>query len=689
MTTKQTIIELRETDSKSVNHAVGHYECDLAQPLTLQPGSEISLKGVFINSEGNNGRITVRADAPDNPLPILNSQRTFTISFVHYYLNASNPNGFTDMSISPVPSTESSDNSGAKYFDGRHYILTNSIPQGNQGDLVFVETIKFKMGGDIDKHYRSIYGGNGEPDMFLFAFDYIDASGSTQQIVFEPTRDQLQSLGFTWGKKHGHGGTMTMDAEFMRNQGCNFPFICKAGSFVPSVSIFDNPDGSGETARGTGAKLIKGYGLEFIGDNTTPAPDQLTLEPRIYTKSFKIPSGSYSPNALARVMTNAITQIQEGSDLIQNGAGGVADNILLTSVKQLYANGLSKDPNNNFAPDPVAERRNKNPVFLSEFDARMLTFGSAPDIEPEKNVLIGTANFNIQFLPDEGAEGSFAIGGLHNSLFSLLTPATGNQTQGGIDNTQVVRHVKSTQIVNDEFGVNPEFYAGKQTGILLTSLTPTEIWFDQMGFDTSVLVNFTTKTNSEVGGRTTKIPATTFSTDLIRTGVNATSDIIGTAVIANQAAGFYDVAPEPVRVIKRADAPDPTDELSQLAFLFREIQVSNSALLNAKNPFNGVVGGQLNAGYYLVEISGSAINATKIGGSTYSKTIMGIVSRYYNLNSFTSSLDGEGSFTYIHPTDAEPIMMNSFRVRILEPNGVLTQSIKPQTTVFLNVITPE
>ena len=62
---------------------------------------------------------------------------------------------------------------------------------------------------------------------------------------------------------------------------------------------------------------------------------------------------------------------------------------------------------------------------------------------------------------------------------------------------------------------------------------------------------------------------------------------------------------------------------------------------------------------------------------------MGIVSRFYQQDSFTSSIDGEGSFTYIHKGD--PIQISNFGCRILNPNHSLAEGLKPNNSIFLQV----
>ena len=88
--------------------------------------------------------------------------------------------------------------------------------------------------------------------------------------------------------------------------------------------------------------------------------------------------------------------------------------------------------------------------------------------------------------------------------------------------------------------------------------------------------------------------------------------------------------------------------------------------------------------YYLIEIDGKGINSDIRGSraSAINNTkISAIVSRYYQTLSYTSSMDGSGGIPYIHK--GQPLILDSFKVRILDPNGELTANIQDSNVVFL------
>ena len=62
---------------------------------------------------------------------------------------------------------------------------------------------------------------------------------------------------------------------------------------------------------------------------------------------------------------------------------------------------------------------------------------------------------------------------------------------------------------------------------------------------------------------------------------------------------------------------------------------------------------------------------------------MAIVSRYYELNSFTSGTEGD-SLVYTH--EGEPITLSSFGVRIMTPQKVVADNLGANTAVFLEIV---
>ena len=63
--------------------------------------------------------------------------------------------------------------------------------------------------------------------------------------------------------------------------------------------------------------------------------------------------------------------------------------------------------------------------------------------------------------------------------------------------------------------------------------------------------------------------------------------------------------------------------------------------------------------------------------------IQAIISRFYHDGNYTTSYD-EGSIPIVYNSET-PTMVTEFRVRILEPNGQLSNPIGNTSTIFIEV----
>jgi hypothetical protein len=100
-------------------------------------------------------------------------------------------------------------------------------------------------------------------------------------------------------------------------------------------------------------------------------------------------------------------------------------------------------------------------------------------------------------------------------------------------------------------------------------------------------------------------------------------------------------------------------------------------IIGSQNTVNTV-----NYGYFLVEINSSY--KTNFYSKDNNLNIGAIVSRYYELNSYTSATS-DASLQYIH-TSPVPINLNTFRVRVLKPDKTLVGNLGDGTSIYLELI---
>ena len=93
----------------------------------------------------------------------------------------------------------------------------------------------------------------------------------------------------------------------------------------------------------------------------------------------------------------------------------------------------------------------------------------------------------------------------------------------------------------------------------------------------------------------------------------------------------------------------------------------------------------IDEGYFMIEVDFGGKGNDIIGGEdNYYNKISSIISRFYSTDSFTSAYN-EGSIPYTH-RGALPLQISSFRTRILNSEGNLSQNIGNRNSVFIEII---
>jgi len=191
----------------------------------------------------------------------------------------------------------------------------------------------------------------------------------------------------------------------------------------------------------------------------------------------------------------------------------------------------------------------------------------------------------------------------------------------------------------------------------LTDVRPATLWRDQMKFDLSkLLTTFQLQPKQDIGGLTNVRTCTFSAVD----GVNATGALKSIDDTLNKDENF-----------DKAVAYTTTGNPIKTPYLTE---------INASESLDG--DSALDNGYYLIELT-SNFYTNKISGEDQKKNIMGIVSRFYQQDSFTSSIDGEGTFTYVHK--GEPITISRIGCRILNAQHQLAKNLKDNNTIFLQL----
>lgn len=89
-------------------------------------------------------------------------------------------------------------------------------------------------------------------------------------------------------------------------------------------------------------------------------------------------------------------------------------------------------------------------------------------------------------------------------------------------------------------------------------------------------------------------------------------------------------------------------------------------------------------GYFLLEVQAKFANEF-IGKENNFNFIKSIISRFYSIDSYTSG-SAQDSVVYIHK--GEPMLLDSFNIRVLEPDKQLATNIGNDNSVYIQVIKP-
>ena len=121
---------------------------------------------------------------------------------------------------------------------------------------------------------------------------------------------------------------------------------------------------------------------------------------------------------------------------------------------------------------------------------------------------------------------------------------------------------------------------------------------------------------------------------------------------------------------------DPANVLNTLPIL------ATSTITTPINAHTSTLSNVDRFGYYIIEIDSKFKNQYLTPDNNF-RNIQSVVSRYYSINSYTSGTS-EGSIVYTH--QGSPVMLESFKIRILDSTKELATNIGTDNTVFLEII---
>lgn len=351
-------------------------------------------------------------------------------------------------------------------------------------------------------------------------------------------------------------------------------------------------------------------------------------QPVVNSKEITIPKGSYDPTDIAERISEKFTELRTPSlsGFIDQPEG----NALLQNTESTYYKGLKAG--NLFIKynGEVNATSGGSPYqYKGAFQYRNSTAND--------HYFFGTSQFTLIY---DNQTNRFKLSYLHFPYYD----------SGG----QLAVAMKEIQGTNTNF-----WLVNKLGGILIQGLesnvngvkTKTNYWSDKLGFDLGTIC--VAPSHKESAYLSAPVPFWTGLQD----GVNMTGGEIGIDTTIDKTA--IPKVPDLIN-IKPTISPEQTLGIA------------------ARGDF-GII--NLESGYFLIEIRG--LNSQLITNSDIKGHILGIVSRYYESENYTTGTDAD-AIVYRHASP-EPLYINELSVRILNSDYQLA-TIGDDNTIFLQLL---
>ncbi len=375
----------------------------------------------------------------------------------------------------------------------------------------------------------------------------------------------------------------------------------------------------------------------------------ITTTPTVFTHSFSIPAGDYDPSELCILLSDKLSDINN------------RDNSIYSSIKA---------SNNAFlwTNEEMAEQCGDDDAFFTASDgSAVFTMPTTVDYPSGSNnkvngfdngyyaSYIGTDNIAFEY--DEDMKKIIVVQ-THSNIYDQGTETASSGSTPAYENQDgdIVIQARNKTLDN----LDPLWtWAGRNGLIAFTSLTPETVWFDKMGLNHNIKVVM--EQYPGVQNLSTNLPSV--QTHRVQGGLidgqHTTNAYAGADACINKNSQYYKARTK--------------SNLSASSTVNTKIYAEKT--LNQESE---------DQGYFLIEVRGGWDNKM-INDTDVRANINAIVSRYYTTSSYTSFYQ-EGSIPYTHPEGSESQMLTSLRVRVLDANHNLSEVVKSDNTIFIEII---
>ena len=605
----------------------GEFSTTIQDKISLSDGDQIALKSVFLDTQ-----------ASSNQQVIIPHNIDAEITFIRYKMNNCMLDTMTAKSERDVGGTQTLD---LPVLDGRLYLETRQV--NTPGSIRIMNN--FKM-NPVNKNLKT-YGN------FVFFLNYTNHVGET---VNERHFIPLTNVNVLDPK--GDGFVVSTSADFNTGQPFTITAQSKTGFLMASSA---NP-----TLRGTFQNTELGLPTGPVPPGAVPNfPDGFSSQSTTntfvapkFTKSFKVEKGNYDPHDLVEVINRQLEAI--GTNNL--GDNNLTDNSLLGS----HTLGVSGTGNDAIYVCPESSKQflESSPDF-TKLDFRFVLNKRATTAPIYNAYYIGTSQCNLNF---DDATKKFSFEYNHFPFFKGQ-----NECAGYFVSANNTRPASGQISLINRYG-----------GVLFTNFTavredtnePSNFWTDILGFELDrkkencILVSYSSELNADTPTLATQVFKPVFDPQP-KLGVNFTAGFSGLdTAVSKGDLGKADAFPF-IPVI--GNDTNPAGFLLSTVNKTNEIEAGENILSSTQDS---------GFGYYLIEV-GSNFQTNFINENQTKKNVMGIVSKYYVKDSYTSAGE-EASIIYTH--SGADVLLSSFDIRVLDSDRRLALGLGNDNTIILQII---
>jgi len=666
---KQVIIELNQNDVENTEvYGSGDYVTSLKKPVVIEKGDQVQLKSVFLDTRvANSKKIILKGD----PLPNGGESDTATITMTIGYYKTDILGTFEN-----IPALKTTN-----YFEAPIRLQPT-------------ETGSF-TGKPFPAFFKQTNSINNYINLNSVTFEYVCGRKNIKTFMINiPERNYKTTATFTFaeGWEASTGNVyVTTDKDTGLSKvtldSSNYQDILLSNGFSSNIKGFPVliPDPRTLTPPQTiDDTYVKANNTKGDGVISVSTSDYIDGEDifELYTNKLelKLPRGLYDAENIAELINSKAVSLDYGG-VNTSKSYAVTENPLLRTIQQVKI-----DDNKDLLFFDVSPETDARRFF--QYDAGDGTVASINKL----NYYIGSSQFGLSY---NSSQDKMEFLQLHNSLYNSKFKPSG-ATEGEGTPTETSRDPEVRIIKNSHYGqqaLNKIFVANKNSGIFFTALEPEYLWFDEFKFNRNILVGLEAQLQMFDFGTTP--PGGVFQPDLRAVKLNGPANLTEGVTITSDESGVDELITKSLSIGVNRDpnAGGLGDYIAGSASAF-DIQRGVTAdfpeiVTNVINPQGIVAEEQLGesikdeGGYFKIEVSMDGVRSDVRGYGENNK-IQSIVSKFYSQNSFTSGYN-EGSIVYQHNSD-EPLVLNDFRVRVLDPNNQLSKSIGDSNAVFLEIV---